>query len=663
MKGIKFKLVIYFSILIIVSFLALGIITVKESINVVTEEVETAIHIIAEESAKLTESRIETQQRVLEMIAKSSGMNSMDWEIQKEIIDAQIGNTNFMDIAVVQPDGNALYRDGSVAQLWDRGYVQKAFEGESNISDMITSRVTVGLVTMYAAPIEKDGQVVGVLIGRREADVFSTIANDTGFGDEGYGYIIDNTGTVIAHPDRELVLTQFNPIRDSMSDESLSPLATVFENILLERTGTSNYEYEGSSLYVGYAPIEGTNGWTFIITAEEGEVLSSIPGLQRSVLMIGLILLAVSIVIVFLVGNSIVNPIKLTVNHSKAIAALDLTIDVPEKFIKRKDEAGDLARALQTISDNLKNIITEIRDTSSQVLTASEEMSAASQQSASASTEMSQTMEEIAKGAFNQAESTQQGVLNANELGRITEENQDYMNDLITNSDNVNEIVKEGLVEIENLYNITQESNKATEEVKNVIEQTNDSSVKIGQASNVISSIAQQTNLLALNATIEAARAGSAGRGFAVVAEEIKNLALQSSASTEEIDSIVSELQVNAENAVKTMERVSAITLEQTKSVENSNEKYTMIAKAMEETEESVNKLVAAGENLNNNKELILASMESLSSIAEENSAAAQEATAAIEEQAATAEEVSANSEELTTLAENLQNLIRRFKI
>ena len=63
-----------------------------------------------------------------------------------------------------------------------------------------------------AAPIHNDGIVVGALIGRRDGNALSEITDDTGYGENGYGYIIDKKGTVIAHPDRERVLNQFNPI-------------------------------------------------------------------------------------------------------------------------------------------------------------------------------------------------------------------------------------------------------------------------------------------------------------------------------------------------------------------------------------------------------------------------------------------------------------------
>ena len=238
-----------------------------------------------------------------------------------------------------------------------------------------------------------------------------------------------------------------------------------------------------------------------------------------------------------------------------------------------------------------------------------------------------------------------------------------YVKNLNKQSNNVLKIVNEGLIEIGNLHKITEESNVASKEVRSVIIQTNESSIKIGQASNVISTIAQQTNLLALNAAIEAARAGSAGKGFAVVAEEIKNLAHQSSLSTKEIDEIVNELQRNSTNAVETMERVSVITEQQYKSVEQSKEKYILIDGAMKETENAVIQLNEAGEIMESMKDQILASMETLSAVAEENSAATQQATASIEEQAASAEEISSTSEELTNMAQGLQVLISRFII
>ncbi len=660
--SIKLKLILFFSILILLSSATIGLISMNQSEQTLKEEAEKSLVLLANDAAKLSKSRVEVEAEVLKIIASTPGIDTMDWEVQKPILEKQLKSSNFLDIAVVTPDGNASYTDGSTSRLGDRAYVKKAFNGETNVSDLILSRVTNSVVLMYATPIEKNGRVVGVLIGRRDGNTLSMVADDVGFGENGYGYMININGVIVGHPNRQMVMEQFNPIEAAKSDESVKSLATLIEKIIKDKKGVSSYNYNGKSLYAGFSPVEGTD-WIFIITADENEVLASIPRMQRIIFNFLYIALAVGVIMVYILGTYITSPIIKSIQYSKKIADLNLSEDIPRRYKKRKDEIGDLSNALQIIIDSLRDIITKIANTSSQVLRASQEISNASQQSASAAMQMSTTIEEIAKGASDQANSTQQGSINANELGAVIEEDLKNMNNLNSQTNKVIGVVKEGLNEINTLYEITEESNQANREINDVIIQTNKSALKIGEASSVISSIAQQTNLLALNASIEAARAGNAGKGFGVVAEEIKNLALQSAKSTKEIDEIVSELQVNSENAVKTMERLSSIINEQTKSVINSKDRYQLIANSMNETELIVNHMNISSEKMDSMKEQILVNMESLSAIAEENAAATEQASASIEQQAATSEQISATSKNLTEIAKDMQELILKFKI
>ena len=87
----------------------------------------------------------------------------MDLQIQKESMREDVERLDYLDLAVVMPDGMAHYVLGEeTANLGDREYVKKAFQGESNISNPIISRVTNGVVVMFAAPIEVDGKVEAV---------------------------------------------------------------------------------------------------------------------------------------------------------------------------------------------------------------------------------------------------------------------------------------------------------------------------------------------------------------------------------------------------------------------------------------------------------------------------------------------------------------------
>ncbi|HHY91423.1 MAG TPA: methyl-accepting chemotaxis protein, partial [Clostridiales bacterium] len=217
--------------------------------------------------------------------------------------------------------------------------------------------------------------------------------------------------------------------------------------------------------------------------------------------------------------------------------------------------------------------------------------------------------------------------------------------------------------EMDRVLQITEERGQAIKEIYEVILKTNESSNNIGKASSVIADIAGQTNLLALNAAIEAARAGEAGRGFAVVAEEIRKLAEQSSASTRLIDQMVQEVQSNSQAAVKTMERVSTISEEQTESILQTRDKYMLIAQSMQAAMDVVEQLNASGKEMERMKDDILETLQNLSALAQENSATTEQVTASLEEQTASVENIATANEELVTLAQNLQSLIMKFKV
>ena len=661
-NSVKTKLILYFSILILISSLTTGIVGLRASKAAIIRATEESLVSLAYDGAKLTKSNIEKELRTIELISHRKEIQSMDLEIQLPALEDELKWTSFIDMGVVDLEGNAYYTDGSTAKLGDRDYIKQALAGDSSISDIIDSKIIEDKVLMFATPIKSEGKVVGALIGRRHGNALSHIIDNTGFGNRGYGYMINRQGIIVAHPKGEMVLNQFNPLKEAEKDENLKSLASFVERVLNERRGVGKYTYEGDSLYAGYAPIEGTN-WVFIFTADEEQSLAAIPNLQKNILKSIIIILLISATITYLIGTSIAKPIIQVAQRSKKLADLDIREEVLDNFLNKKDEMGELGRAFQNIINNLKEIVNEVNGSSQQVSAASQELMATSQETATAAEEVTKVVEEIARGANEQALNTEEGSRKAMELGEAIEKNGDYLKGLNTASEKVIKIIEEGLIQVEKLSEITNESEIAIEEIHKIILKTNESSNEIGDASNVIASIADQTNLLALNAAIEAARAGEAGRGFAVVAEEIRKLAEQSSQSTMTIDEIVSELQDNSQNAVKAMERVSAITKEQIESVESNKDKYMGIDDAIKYVFNITEKLNESGEKMEEMKDEILDTLQNLTAIAEENSAATEEASASMEELTASTEEISGSSGGLADLAQNLQGLINRFKV
>lgn len=666
-NSIKTKLVLAFSALIIVACTVTALFGVSTGRQLITKQAQETIQLLSEEGAKLTESRVETYKTELVMIAQQDTILSMDLATQLPALKKELGFVDYLALAIVAPDGTATYTDDTTSNLGDRAYIQKALKGEANISDVIISKVTGEPVIMVAAPIKglsvKESSVIpGVVIGRRDGNTLSDITNDIGYGEHGYAYMINDKGQIIAHPNKELVLSQFNPIEAAAEDSGIQSLADAVQYMLDNGSGFISYDYEGKSLYAGFHKIEGTS-WTIVVTADKKEVLSKVDTLQGIMNITIAISLVIGIAATYLIGSSLVKSIIRISKISDKIAALDISEDVPEKLLKKKDENGVLARAMQNITESLRNIINEITDSSIQVSSTAQELTATAEQSATASEEVSNTVEEIAKGATDQAENTERGSMQGLKLGSIIEQNREYLFNMNKASEKITGVVSDGLKDISRLTEISRENSTATKEIYDIILKTNESASQIGEASNVIASIADQTNLLSLNASIEAARAGEAGKGFAVVASEIKKLAGQSAASTNHIDGIVRDLQAIVEKAVNSMERVNEISKEQAHSVNNTKTKYESIMGAVEESGNAINLLNASEEEMMLAKNDIMDMLQTLSAIAEENAASTEEASSAMVEQSASMDEIAKSSERLAMLALSLQEIILRFKV
>lgn len=394
------------------------------------------------------------------------------------------------------------------------------------------------------------------------------------------------------------------------------------------------------------------------VAAAEGFSAAKVKALKviQSVLMVfNLILL---IAIWFMSSNRISQPIQKLI---EIVQHLNVSENIPEHFMNRKDEVGGLSRAFQGVIHNIRNMVEGLAFSSEKLAESAAFLKSISQESSTAAMEIAKTIEGIAHGASDQANEIQNGVAQMDVLGHLVAEDQKKVEDLRQATDRVEQLKDEGTMILADLIKTTHQNGKSAQEVQETILETNESAKNIVEASLKIKEIAAQTNLLALNAAIEAARAGEQGRGFAVVAEEIRKLAEDSNRFTTEIENITKVLTLKTQEAVVKMGEMDAVVKIQSESVSATETKFAGIAEAIDRIQGYTEIISNSTDGIADKNQSIMNMIQSLSAISEESAASTQEVSASVQEQTAAMDQIAGASQELAALAEELESSMQQF--
>lgn len=447
-----------------------------------------------------------------------------------------------------------------------------------------------------------------------------------------------------------------------LSDDLLAKIKDVFEN--KKATATEIYSDEFGSYKTGLTPIMDKDGSVLAIYAIDYDV-SMVTAKAMSevlnILFVTLLFLIISSIMVYILIKKKLMPIHQLSVLSKEVTSGNLELELLS--VKSNDEIGELTRNFNQMISTLKTVIQSTANVSTRVADSAQVLSTNMQNATDSYNNISGTMQEIASNADLQADKARESSITIEEISTGIQRIALTSNQISESSIRASEEAEKGNISTNKSVQQINVISKAVNESATSVKMLGTHSEKIEEIVGIITGIASQTNLLALNAAIEAARAGEAGSGFAVVADEVRKLAEQSEASAREISTLITHIQKDTNESVNIMMQAVEEVNSGLDVINESEKSFAQISNSIQQVSDQIQDLTATIEEMSAGMQEVTLSvqdMEQFSVLSKENTKFAADTTST---QLEAVQKVSDEAQVLSELSTELMNVVNTFKV
>ena len=491
----------------------------------------------------------------------------------------------------------------------------------------------------------------------------------------GYFWIDDTDYTLIMHP--ILVENEGNNRYDLKDPNGVMIIQEVVKVCQTpEKGGFNEFSFTKSdgvtvAPKIAYSQIFEPWGWivstgNYIddIEQEKEDTDSYLNGMYQKVLItvdiVFVIAILIALIIAYVVGRKIINPLKKIQIFANRIAKGDLTTDID---IKQNNEIGQTAEALRIAQQNIRGLLQGITDVADGVNNVLSQFDTSFNNMRESISQVSVAVDSIADNVNQQAGSTDTANGDVSAMADKIKLTESEVESLNKNSMDMNSISEQSMKTLQQLIQVNDSTRKSITNMTEQINSTHKSVQQIHMAANLINEISDQTSLLALNASIEAARAGDAGKGFAVVAGEIAKLANQSTESVEEINKMVEELQSNATKSVEGMKEINISVERQVESLTETQKIFKEFQRELDNCESSVQSIDNLTGEVEKQRSNVIETLALLNDLAQDNASVAQQTSAMSTDLSKVVDASTAIVEELENTVTVLMDNIHKFNI
>lgn len=384
----------------------------------------------------------------------------------------------------------------------------------------------------------------------------------------------------------------------------------------------------------------------------------------RSSMMVMLITTIVCVLLLLAFSYKLINSIR---------DALNIMVHVCDKlssgnFIvrtepsQRKDELGDVHRALYDMTLKIGDLLKEVSKTTEQMAAASQQLNSSSMESANAATSVAQSVADAASVVVQQQTAVTNGADSVASISQSVKSISQETEEISQEADQAAKKAEAGNLVVEKSVNQIHSVEEKVRTTAQLVDELGARSQEIGAIVDTISDLAGQTNLLALNAAIEAARAGEQGRGFAVVAEEVRKLAEQSATAAQQIADLIGRIQDDTSKAVASMDSDRQAVVQGAESVEGLRQVFEEINGLVIDVAGKIESMSDSIQHVADQSSEITNHMEQIDTGAAKVADNMQSISAATEEQSASAQEIASASDSLARQAQDVQENLQKFK-